>query len=373
MLTRMQIGFMAAASVLATLLFAQHGGAGAAKAGETTSAPVAAGNGSFPEVSEVLRGRQFATRFEREVFFLRRVRESYPAYWSPLLGANITVNDYVQAPAKLLRFVQALEAATAGTDDRAASTNLAAITSDPVFYANTNAYRPEVLRAAASALIQIGTSGRRALADSFNEHHYRIDPESLEEIAEVVGKSGVSDSRLAAALVATAFTFTATNGGFYPRCTEQAVRNLLRLPEGAAVSAAHLNAKEVLDDPGRFQAVVHGLAAARAVLLATNLVALEREVAAKLSSLTNSPGPYRDELYDLHLRIGQAVSQLQPRHGKLAPGRFHRESAGATSFLLCNCSMLSSLRIILSSRFLTMNGNQIHASATSTATTTSSA
>ena len=313
----MQIGFMAMALVLATLLLAQHGGAGTAEAGETTSAAVAAGNGSFPEVSEVLQGRQFTTRFEREVFFLRRVRESYPAHWSPLLGANITVNDYVQTPAKLLRFVQALGAATAGTDDRAASTNLAVITSDPGFYANTNAYRPEILRAAASALIQIGPSGRRALADSFSEHHYRTDPESLADIAEVVGESGVTDSRLAAALVGTAFTFTATNGGFYPRCTEQAVRNMLRLPESAAVSAAHLNAKEVLADPGRFQAVVDGLAAARAVVLATNLVALEREVAAKLSSLTNSPGLYRDELYNLHVRIRQTVSQFQPRHSEL--------------------------------------------------------
>jgi hypothetical protein len=313
----MQIGFMAAASVLATLLLAQHPGARAAEAAKTISAPAATGKSPFPQVSEVLQGRQFATRFDREVFFLRRVRESYPAHWSPLLGANIIVNDYVQAPDKLLRFVQALGAAAAATDDRAASTNLAAITSDPVFYANTNAYRPEILRAAASALIEIGPSGRRALAHSFTEHHYRVDAESLAEIAEVVGKSGVSDSRLASALAATAFTFTATNGGFYPRCTEQAVRNLLRLPEGATASAVHLNAKEVLDDPGRFQAVVDGVAAARAVVLATNLVVLDHEVAAKLSSLTNSPGLYRDELSSLQVRIRQTVSQFQPGLGKL--------------------------------------------------------
>src|SRR5208337_160556 len=109
--------------------------------------------------------------------------------------------------------------------------------------------------------------------------------------------------------------------------------------------------------------------AARAVLLATNLVALEREVAAKLSSLSNSPGPYRDELYNLHLRIRQAVSQFQPRHGKLAPGRFHWEFGGATCCVLRNCSVRSSLRMNLSSRSLTMSGNQIQASATSTATT----
>jgi hypothetical protein len=306
----------------ATLLIGHHAVAGAAQAEETTSAPAAGGNGSFPEVIEVLQGRQFATRFERDVFFLRRMRVDYPAHWSPLLGANITVSDYIQAPAKLLRFVQALETATAGTDDRAASTNLAAITSDPVFYANTNVYRPEILRAAASALIQIGPNGRGALSDSFNEHHYRSDPESLTEISAVIGKSGVSDSRLAASLAATAFTFTATNGGFYPKCTEQAVRNLLRLPQSAAVLATHLNAKEVLDDPGRFQAVMDGVAAARAVALATNLVSLEREVAAKLASLTNSPGPYRDELYDLHVRIRQTASQFQPSQGKLGDNAF---------------------------------------------------
>jgi hypothetical protein len=132
----------------------------------------------------------------------------------------------------------------------------------------------------------------------------------------VVGKSGIPDSRLAAALAATAFTFTATNGGFYPRCTEQAARNLLRLPQSAAVAATHLNAKEVLADPGRFQAVVDGLAAARAVMLTTNLVVLEREVAAKLSLFTNSPGLYRDELYNLHVCIRQTLSQLQTGHGK---------------------------------------------------------
>ncbi len=307
-----QIGFMAAARVLASLLLVLIGRVGAAEAGGTTSSHKTADQSSFPEVSEVLQGRQFATRFEREVFFLQRVRGAYPAHWSSLLGANITVKDYVQAPDKLLRFVQALGAATTVTEDRAASTNLAVIISDPVFYANTNAYRPEILRAAAAALIQIGLNGRRMLADSFNEAHYRIDVESLAEISEVVGKSGAPDSRLAAALAATAFTFTATNGGFYPRCTEQTVRDLLRLPESAAVAAAHLNAKEVVADPGRFQAVMDGVAAAHAVALATNLVALEREVAAKLSILTNSPGPYRDALSNLHARIRHTVSQLQP-------------------------------------------------------------
>jgi hypothetical protein len=59
------------------------------------------------------------------------------------------------------------------------------------------------------------------------------------------------------------------------------------------------------------------LAAARAVVLATNLVFLEHEVAARLSSLTNSPGLYRDELHNLHVRIRQTVSQFQPGHGKL--------------------------------------------------------
>jgi len=48
------------------------------------------------------------------------------------------------------------------------------------------------------ALIQIGPGGRQALADSFTQDHYRIDAESLVEISEVVGKSGLADSRLAA-------------------------------------------------------------------------------------------------------------------------------------------------------------------------------
>ncbi len=223
------------------------------------------------------------------------------------------MQDYVQAPDKLLRFVQALGIATAGSDDLAASTNLAAVVSDPVFYANTNAYRPEILRSAAFALVQIGPTGRRMLADSFTELHYRINAESLVEISEIVGNSGVPDSRLAAALAATAFTFTATNGGFYPRCTEQTVRNLLRLPESAAVAATHLNAKEVLADQGRFQAVMEAVADARAVALVTNLVALEHEATAKLSSLTNSPGAYRDALSNLHARLRSTISQLQPR------------------------------------------------------------
>ena len=176
-------------------------------------------NDSFPDLNEVFQGRVFRSKFERDVFFLRRIHESYSSYWPALLDVNISVRDYVLAPDKLLRFVEELGAAMADTDDLTVSKHLAAVTSDPAFYANTNAYRPEILRAAASALIQIGPSGRRALAASFSENHYRADAVSLEILAETAGKSGVADSNLTAAIAAIAFTITATNGGSYPRCT----------------------------------------------------------------------------------------------------------------------------------------------------------
>ena len=118
-------------------------------------------------------------------------------------------------------------------------------------------------------------------------------------------------------LAATAFTFTATNGGFYPRCTEQTVRNLLRLPESAAVAAAHLNAKEVLADQGRFQAVMEAVAAARAVALVTNLVALEHEAAAKLSSSPTLQAPT-----GMHYLTFMPASEAQSR--SCNPGQNHR-------------------------------------------------
>jgi hypothetical protein len=111
------------------------------------------------------RGRAVKRRF------LRRIRKDYPAHWRALLGTNALVSEYEQSPGKLLRFVEALATAAASTDDLAATTNLAAISSAPAFYANPNAYQPETRRAAAEALLKLGPNGRRALADSFSEEH----------------------------------------------------------------------------------------------------------------------------------------------------------------------------------------------------------
>src|SRR5215831_15971169 len=111
------------------------------------------GTNSFPSPNEIFQGRAFTNKFERDVFFLRKIRESYPMHWAPLLEANVTIADYVVAPDKLLRFVEELGAATANTDDATAVTNLAAINADPEFYANTNASRPEIDSAAALALM----------------------------------------------------------------------------------------------------------------------------------------------------------------------------------------------------------------------------
>ena len=237
------LGSAMAALIVAAALFAPGRGASGAEQGRGSAPPVNGSTNSFPDLNEVFQGRAFKTKLDRDVFFLRRIREAYPAQWGALLDANIIVSDYVQAPEKLLRFVEALGTALAGTDDVAASTSLAAITSDPAFYANTNAYRPEILRAAAGALIKIGPRGRQALADSFSEGHYRTDSVSLEVLAEAVGEAGVSDARLTAALASTTFRFTATNGGSYPRCTRQVTRSLLSLPGGLGAVGTHLNAK----------------------------------------------------------------------------------------------------------------------------------
>jgi hypothetical protein len=311
-------GLAAVALAVASVLFALVRSASGAGPTQGLAPPETGGANAFPDLNEVFQGRTFANKFERDVFFLKRIRESYPAHWSALLGANIILGDYVQAPDKLQRFVEELGAATAGTDDPSASTMLATLASDPVFYANTNAYRPMILRAAAAALIGIGPKGREALARSFSQEHYRADPGSLEVLAEVIGKSEVSDAKLAAALAATAFTFTATNGGCYPRCTQEAARNLLRLPEGTRVAGTHLNAKEALADPGRFQAVVEGISAARAVGLATNLCEIADKLASKLEALAGSPGPYREDLLELQLRVRRTLDQPRATQRKAA-------------------------------------------------------
>jgi hypothetical protein len=270
---------------------------------------------SFPDLNEVFQGRAFNSKFERDVFFLRQIRDRYPSQWSPLLAANIVVSDYELEPDKLLHFVEALGTVAAGTDDLAASTHLAAVASDPAFYANTNAYRPGILRAAAGALIKIGPTARQALAASFCEEHYRADSASLEVLADAVSQSGVVDARLRAALVATVFTFTATNGGCYAGCARAVTRNLLTLPEGTGAVASRLTAKEALADPVRFQAITEGIAAANAVALATNLAAVARELAARLDALPGSPDAYRDALVEYQTTIRQTLERLPPRKG----------------------------------------------------------
>jgi len=230
---------------------------------------------SFPDPIEVLGGRAFATPFDREVYYLKRVREAYPSYWASLLGANILVSDYVVAPDKLQKFIDELGEAAAGTDDPVAATSLAVVTSDATFYANTNAFRAEILRAAARQLIRIGPRGRVSLAQAFVENHYRQSPESLEIFAEVIGQSGVTDPKLSSALAATAFTFTATNGGSFPGCTQNAVAALLRLPGGVGVVREKLEPNTIFDDPGRYQDVVRAIASAKAESLRPDLVRLE--------------------------------------------------------------------------------------------------
>jgi hypothetical protein len=271
--------------------------------------PGAATN-SFPAPADVFQGRSFANKFDRAVFFLQAIRDRYPSQWPALLEANINVTEYEQSPAKLLQFIDELGTAMAGRNDPMASARLALITSDKSFFANTNGYVPEILQAGARALIKIGPTGRSALAASFSETHYRDDPESLEDLAKVIGEVGPSDPDLAKALAATAFNFSTTNGASYPRCTTEAVQNLLRLPEGASIVRSNLNKAQVFADPGRFQAVTDGITTARATDLATNLAALDNDATAKLAALTNSPGAYRDDLKDLQVGIQKAIAAL---------------------------------------------------------------
>jgi hypothetical protein len=266
---------------------------------------------SFPDLNEVFQERVFKNRFDRDVFFLRRIHADYSVHWPELLTADLNVKDYIQAPDKMLRFIEELGTAMEATDDLVACTNLAPITSYPEFYANTNAYRPEILRAAGSALIRIEPKGGQLLAGAFNERHYRTDSASLEVLAEAVAKSGVADSGLREALAAVAFSLMATNGGSYPRCTKEAVCSLLYLPEGVSVVGSHLTGKEIFKDPGRFHAVLEAIADARPAGLMTNLTQIAAEVAAKQEALAKYPGPYLEDLCALQARIKLAIEQIQ--------------------------------------------------------------
>jgi hypothetical protein len=268
-----------------------------------TAAPGESTTNLFPSPADVFQGRQFANKLERDVFFLRAIHDHYPDKWPALLEANITIDDYVQSPDKLLRFINELAIAMRGQDDSVSCSNLARVVSDKEFYANTNAYRPELVQASAQALIQIGPNGRKALAAAFNQDHYRADPGSLEDLAKVISSERPADAELAHALAATAFDFSTAGGGTYPRCTTEMVKNLLSLPEGVATIKPCLTTNGIIHDPTRFQAVIDGIAGAHAAELATNLTVLKSSVSAKLATLTNSPGDYRNDLQDLDSRI----------------------------------------------------------------------
>lgn len=304
---------MAAALVLWLVLFCANGRAGGPDAAAGVSAPVAETN-RFPSVGEVLGGRTFETFTEQDVYFLRAIHDRYPAQWPNLLAANITINDYLLSPEKLQRFVDELGEAMAGRNDSAACTNLAIITGDATFYANANTYHPEILQAAARALIRIGPEGGKALASTFTESHYGADPGSLEDLADAIGGEHPAGSEFVKVLAATAFDFATTNGSYYPRCTTTAVKNLLRLKEGPAAVRAHLRIEDILGNPGRFQAVLDGIAAGQAGQLATNLVAIQAQVRVKLADLKNSPGGYRDDLQELAVRIGRTLTSLEKGH-----------------------------------------------------------
>lgn len=265
---------------------------------------------TFPAVSEVLEGHVFRNDTERDVFFLRAIHEQYAAHWQDLLEANITPTDYVQSPAKLLRFVAELGQAMRNRNDAGACANLARIVGEPAFYANTNAYHPEILRAAARALIDIGAVGQKTLASAFSESHYRMDPVSLEDLAQVIGENRPAEPELAHALTATAFDYSTTNGAIYPRCTTISVTNLLRLGEGPSAVQARLKSNHLFENLGRAQAIVDGLAAAHATDLATNLALVEAQVRTKLARLTNSPGAYRDDLQELSVRIERTLASF---------------------------------------------------------------
>jgi hypothetical protein len=268
---------------------------------------------TFPTVPEVLGGRTFENRTEQDIFFLQAIHDRYASHWTDLLTANITLNDFVLSPDKLLRFVNELAEAMRGRNDPAACTNLAQVVCDPAFYANTNVNRPELLQAAARALIKIGPDGRKALASAFTESHYRSDPASLEVLADAIGGERQGDPEFVAVLTATVFSFRTTNDAFYPRCATAAVQSLLCLDGGLSAVRAHLKIEDVLDNPGLFQSVMDGIAGAQASDLSTNLADLRATVQIKLAALAGSPGGYRDDLQELEVRIGRTLASFDKK------------------------------------------------------------
>jgi hypothetical protein len=69
-------------------------------------------------------------------------------------------------------------------------------------------------------------------------------------------------------------------------------------------------------NPVRFQAIVDGIASAHAADLAADLTAVDGKIKAKLVTLKNSPGDYRDALEDLDGRIGKTIENFAAaKHG----------------------------------------------------------
>ncbi|HEX4265672.1 MAG TPA: hypothetical protein VH597_15155 [Verrucomicrobiae bacterium] len=266
---------------------------------------------------EVLQGHTFADNSERDVFFLREIHKRYSEHWPELLEANISLEEYILSPVKMLQFVNELGIAMAGRDDSVAAAKLALVVSDGRFFTNADAYHPEILRAVAQTLMKLGPNGCGALAASFSESHYRDDSESLEELAKTIGEERPADPGLVKALADTAFNFSTTGGGSYPRCTTEAVKNLLCLPEGAAEVRTHLTTNEIFGDPVRFQAVLDGMESKRVAGLLTNLTAIEAEVRAKLVILTNHPGGYRTALEGLDEQMRRKIEA--PGESKQGP------------------------------------------------------
>jgi hypothetical protein len=262
----------------------------------------------LPPVAEILQGRVFPSKFERDVFFLRQVREKYRQHWPALLEANINTNEYVVAASKLLRFIDELGVAAEGTDDSVAVTHLAPVVADPAYYANTNGYYPDVIRSAAQALIKIGPAGRHSLAGAFTQEHYRTDSVSLEDLAVTIARQRVDSPDLARVLTATAFEFSTADGGSFPRCTTVTVKSLLAIPGGVECVRTNLVPERVLKDPLRFQAAIAGLAAQPE--LKTQLEQIAHAAQEKLSVLTNSPGAYRDAVTELQNEIRRTLTSF---------------------------------------------------------------
>lgn len=262
-----------------------------------------AATNTFPSVPEVLGGKTFENTTDQDIYFLQGIHDRYASHWQELLEANITLNDFVLAPEKLSRFVNELGEAMKGRNDLAACTNLAVIVNDPSFYANSTVNHPEILKIAALALIKIGPDGRKALAGAFTVDHYRNDPSSLEALADAIGGARPAEPEFMEALAATAFDFATTNGGYYPHCISLTVNDLLLLSGGVAAVRGHLKEKDMLENPGRFEAVVDGIGEAHVGELAKELSAVLPRIEARLAELANSPGGYREDLRGLEAAI----------------------------------------------------------------------